>query len=94
MANQRDRRTTPKGIVEKVSGRKIEPNLLPATHKVQIMEYLLTCDNEELTRLVDNNHPAFVVLCARLLCDRKISEYMNLLRLCRLMTREEAINAK
>lgn len=90
----RNRRVTPKGILEKVSGRKVDPNLLPASQKVQIMEFLLSCDYDMLGELADENYPAFIMLNARLLIDRDLRSFIGILRQCRLMAREDALNAK
>ena len=48
MAATKNRRTTPKGIMERVTGKKLESNVLPAAHKVLIMEYLLSCPMKEI----------------------------------------------
>ena len=94
MNEQKSRRFTPKGILEKMVGRKIDPNLLPAIHKVQIMEYLLTCPFEEISELRGKDIPIFVAICARMLANEEIARYMSVLNRCRLMAREDALNAK
>lgn len=94
MANQRDRRVTPKGILEKMAGRKIDPNLLPATHKVQILEYLLTCPASELNDYQAADSPNFIYESAKLLIDSRLPDFINVLNQCRIMAREDALNAK
>ena len=94
MANQRDRRITPKGILEKMAGRKIDPNLLPAIHKVQILEYLLTCPASELNDYQTADCPNFIYEAAKLLIDSKLPDFISVLNQCRVMAREDALNAK
>lgn len=92
--NERNRRVTPKGNLEKMVGRKIDPNLLPAIHKVQIMEFLLTCSHDELVKYVSIDQPVFIVICAKMINEMKLDEYMSVLDRCRAMAREDALNAK
>lgn len=96
MANNkcRERRYTPKGILEKMAGIKIDPNLLPAIHKVQIMEYLLTCPASELTDYQTPDCPNFIYEAAKLLIDSRLPDFISVLNLCRQMAREDALNAK
>lgn len=94
MTEQKSRRFTTKGILEKMVGRTIEPNLLPAIHKVQIMEYLLTCPFEEVAELRGKDIPIFVAICARMLANEEIVRYMSVLGRCRIMAREDALNTK
>ena len=74
--------------MEKAVGRRIDPNLLPAAHKVQILEFLLTCDKGTVKEQAQSN-VAFVSICATLLLDMKMEEYFNILRQCRAMEQEE-----
>ena len=90
----RDRRVTPKGVMEKVSGRKIDSNLLPALHKVQILEYLLTCPASELDKYQTPDTPNFIYEAAKLLLDSRLPDFIAILNDCRTMAREDAINAK
>jgi len=94
MAVQRNRRLTPKGLLEKMVGRKIDPNLLPAIHKVQIMEFLLTCPASELTEYQGSENPSFICQCADMLREGRMLEFTQVLNLCRIMAREDALNAK
>ena len=94
MANQRNRRLGPKGLLEKMVGRKIDPNLLPAIHKVQIMEYLLTCPTNELPEYQSDDNPTFVCQCVDMLREGRMLEFTQVLNLCRIMAREDALNAK
>ena len=89
-----NRRTTPKGILEKMAGRKVEHNLLPAIHKVQILEYLLTCPASELNKYQQGDCPEFIYESAKLLIDGKLLDFIGVLNLCRIMAREDALNAK
>lgn len=79
-------------MLEKVSGRKIDPNLLPATHKVQILEYLLTCPAKELSEYQHGECPNFIYEAAKLLIDSRLPEFINVLNVCRQMAREDALN--
>ena len=81
-------------MLEKVSGRKIDPNLLPAIHKVQILEYLLTCPASELSDYQSSDCPNFIYEAAKLLLDSRLPEFINVLSLCRIMAREDALNTK
>ena len=94
MAAQRNRRITPKGILEKVAGRKIDPNLLPALHKVQIMEFLLICPSDELGQYQDNDLPVLITECADMLREGRLFDFTRILDLCRKMAKEDALNAK
>lgn len=94
MTVQRNRRLTPKGMLEKMVGRKIDPNLLPAIHKVQIMEYLLSCPHGTLAEYQDNDNPSFICQCVDMLREGRILEFTQVLNLCRQMAREDALNAK
>lgn len=76
--------------MERVSGKKLESNVLPASHKVQIMEYLLSCSVRELNKYKDIDHPTFIYECAALLIDDRMEEYLNVLTRCRAMAREDA----
>ena len=89
MAATKNRRTTPKGILERVTGKKLESNVLPAAHKVLIMEYLLSCPIKEIEKYKDITYPAFIFECATLLIDDRIGEYMTILCQCRTMARED-----
>lgn len=89
---ERNRRVSPKGMIEKMTGRKMEINLLPAIHKVQILEYMLTCSREEVQQLGADGMCAFVVMNAKMLCEGRMVDYMNVLRQCRLMAKEETLN--
>jgi len=90
----RNRRITPKGVLEKMAGRKVEPNLLPAIHKVQIMEYLLTCPASELNDYQTPDCPDFIYEAAKLLIDSRLPDFISVLNQCRIMAREDALNAK
>ena len=89
MAATKNRRTTPKGILERVTGKKLESNVLPASHKVLIMEYLLSCSTKEIEQYKDITYPTFIFECATLLSDDRIGEYMTILCQCRTMARED-----
>lgn len=89
MAATKNRRTTPKGILEKVTGKKLESNILPAAHKVLIMEYLLSCPTKEVMKYKEIEYPTFIFECATLLCDDKMGEYMEVLSRCRVMAKED-----
>ena len=92
--SERNRRTTPKGIMERVTGKKLENNVLPAFHKVLIMEYLLSCPVKEIVKYKDIEYPTFIFECATLLNDDRMGEYMNVLEQCRIMAREDALKEK
>ena len=94
MAATKNRRTTPKGIMERVTGKKLESNVLPAAHKVLIMEYLLSCPTKEMTKYKEMEYPTFINECATLLCNGRLGEYIGVLDQCRAMAREDANNAK
>lgn len=94
MAATKNRRTTPKGILERVTGKKLESNVLPAAHKVLIMEYLLSCPTKEMTKYKELEYPTFIYDCALLLCNGKLDEYISALNQCRAMAREDANGAK
>lgn len=87
--SERNRRTTPKGILERVTGKKLENNVLPASHKVLIMEYLLSCSTREIAKYKDIEYPTFIFECASLLSDDRLGEYMTILAQCYAMTKEE-----
>ncbi len=91
---ERNRRFTPKGLLEKMSGRKIDPNLLPAIHKVQILEYLLMCPASELNDYQTSDIPNFIYEAAKLLIDSRLPDFISVLNQCRIMAREDALNAK
>ncbi len=90
----KQRRFTPKGLLEKMVGRKIDPNLLPAIHKVQIMEYLLTCPANELSDYQTGDTPNFIYESAKMLIDSRLPDFISVLDQCRTMAREDALNAK
>lgn len=90
MAATKRRRVTPKGILEQMAGRKIDPNILPASHKVQILEYLLVCPASELNDYQTSDCPNFIYEAAKLLIDSRLPEYMGMLNICRIMAREDA----
>ena len=92
--SERNRRTTPKGILERVTGKKLENNVLPASHKVLIMEYLLSCPIKEIERYKDINHPTFIFECATLLSEDRIGEYITVLSQCRIMAKEDENNVR
>lgn len=92
MAATKNRRTTPKGILEKVTGKKLDNNILPAAHKVQIMEYLLSCPTKEVMKYKEIEYPTFIFECATLLCEDKMGEYMEVLCHCRAMAKEDKEN--
>lgn len=94
MANQRNRRFTPKGILEKMAGKKIEPNILPASHKVLILEYLLSCPASEINNYQTADCPNFIYEATKMLLDSRLGDYMSVLNQCRVMAREDALNAK
>jgi len=91
---EKNRRITPKGLLVKMVGRKIDPNILPAIHKVQIMEYLLTCPISQLVEYRESNIPTFIHVSAKMLVEGRIPDYMSVLNQCRIMAREDALNAK
>ena len=86
---ERNRRTTPKGILERVTGKKLENNILPASHKVLIMEYLLSCSTKEMIKYKELEYPTFINECAMLLFNGKLGEYISVLSQCRAMARED-----
>ena len=90
MKQSKNRRTTPKGIMERVTGKKMESNILPAAHKVLIMEYLLSCPISEIAKYNDISLPTFIYECATLLNEDRIGEYITILNQCRTMAREDA----
>lgn len=94
MASQRNRRIGPKGTLEKMAGRKVYHNLLPAIHKVQIMEFLLTVPINELGIYQSQNNASFITLCADMLREGRMLDFARVLNLCRQMTKEDALNAK
>ncbi len=94
MANQRNRRLTPKGLLEKMAGRKVDPNLLPAIHKVQIMEFLLSCPSGELAEYRSDENPTFIVQCVDMLREGRMLDFTQVLNLCRIMAREDSLKAK
>ena len=94
MAATKNRRTTPKGILERVTGKKLESNVLPASHKVLIMEYLLSCPTKEMTKYKDIEYPTFINECAILLCNGRLGEYIGVLNQCREMAKVDTENAK
>lgn len=87
----KSRRITTKGVLEKVTGKRLKNNLLSAKDKVEIMEYLLQCQTAEMIGYNDNTYPTFIVECALLLIDNKFSEYMAILDKCRQMAREDGL---
>lgn len=94
MAATKNRRTTPKGILERVTGKKLENNILPASHKVLIMEYLLSCPMKEIQKYNDIEYPAFISECATLLYNDRLNEYISILHQCRQMEREDEANER
>lgn len=94
MAATKNRRTTPKGIMERLSGKKLESNVLPASHKVLIMEYLLSCPMKEVQKYSDIEYPTFITECASLLYNDRMSDFINILALCRNMAREDEANER
>ena len=90
MAATKNRRTTPKGILERVTGKKLESNVLPAAHKVLIMEYLLSCPTKEVQKYSDIEYPTFINECATLLYNDRLYEFMKVLSLCLDMAEKEA----
>jgi hypothetical protein len=89
MAATKNRRTTPKGIMERVTGKKLESNVLPASHKVLIMEYLLSCPTKEVQKYSDIEYPTFINECATLLYNDRLYEFMKVLSICRDMAEED-----
>ncbi len=87
---ERNRRVTPKGILEKVTGKKLENNILPAAHKVLIMEYLLSCPITEIATDKDITYPTFIYECATLLEEDRIGEDITILCQCRTIAKEDA----
>lgn len=94
MANQRNRRIGPKGALEKMAGRKIDHNLLPAIHKVQIMEFFLTLPANELVVYQSQDNASFITQCAEMLREGRIFDFVRVLDLCRQMAKEDALNTK
>lgn len=90
----RNRRVSPKGILEREEGKKLDFILLPSIHKVQIMEFLLTLSMDGLEKYLSTKYPSFVANCACILRQGKIREYMELLQLCKQMEREERMNSR
>lgn len=90
MAETKRRRITPKGLLEQMAGRRIDPNILPASHKVVILEYLLVCPASELNDYQTSDCPNFIYESAKLLIDSRLPEYMNMLSICRSMAQEDA----
>jgi len=91
MAETKRRRITPKGLLEQMAGRRIDPNILPASHKVVILEYLLVCPASELNDYQTSDCPNFIYESAKLLIDSRLPEYMNMLSICRAMAQEDSI---
>ena len=77
-----NRRTTPKGFLEKETGKKIDRPLMPSKHKVQIMEYLLTLPYNKIQEYVKDDFPAFVVLSAKMLLDGNLALYIATIKEC------------
>ena len=88
----RNRPFSPKSIIEKAAGKKIDRNVLSATHKVQIMEYLLACSIDEMAKFTDNSYPTFVVECSLMLMAKEIDKYLRMLQLCKQIEREEKMS--
>ena len=93
MQTERNRRTTPKCMLEKAVGKNLSVCMLPALHKVQIMEHLLSCPASELNRYQTGEWPNFIYECAHMLIDGRMLEYMQCLAICRQMSKEEGENA-
>ena len=93
MQTERNRRTTPKGMLEKAVGKNLAVCMLPASHKVQIMEHLLSCPASELNNYQTSEWANFIYECAHMLIDGRMLEYMQCLNLCRQMAREDEENA-
>ena len=94
MSATKNRRTTPKGILERLTGKKLENNVLPASHKVLIMEYLLSCPTKEMTKYKELEYPTFINECVTLLCNGRLGEYVGVLNQCRIMAKEDEENAR
>lgn len=90
---KRKRQIKTKTLVQQMSGKKIA-NLLPAQDKVDIMEYLLQCPASELHAYVEKRYPIFITECAMLLAEKRIGDYIALLRQCRAMATEDVHSTK
>ena len=90
----KDRRTTPKCMLEKATGKSLNIEMMPAAHKVQIIEYLLSCPASELNEYQHGEWPNFIYEAAKMLIDSRLNELMQVLALCRQMAREDETNAR
>ena len=79
MCRQRQQKT--RSLIQDIAGKKIVPGLLPDNDKRNIMEWLLQCTRDELTRMyADDNTPLFVVKCIELLRKRPITVYAEMMQ--------------
>lgn len=90
----KERRLTAKGVLEKVCGNDVDRNHISPVDKVAIMEYLFSCPMGEVVRYNDNDLPSFIVSCALLLINSQLKEYMEVLRVCREIAKEDNFMAK
>lgn len=76
--------------VERIFNIKISTSL-PNVDKVAMLEWMLTQPASEINRINTRSEtPAFIGICAELLLQHKITEYMQILSLCRNMAVEDA----
>ena len=89
---ERNRRTTPKCMLEKAARKSLAVSILPASHKVQILEYLLSCPAHELNQYQTSEWANFIYESARMLIDGRMLEFLQCLDMCRKMAKEEDEN--
>lgn len=77
-------------MLEKATGKSLAVSILPASHKVQIMEYLLSCPARELNEYQTGDWANFIYESAHMLLDGRMLEYLQCLALCRQMVKDEA----
>lgn len=78
--------------IERLLGIKISTSL-PNVDKVAMLEWMLTQPASEISKINDRSEtPAFIGICAGMLLQNSITEYMQVLSLCRKMSVEDAQN--
>lgn len=81
-AREKNRRSNVKSLLEKKTGKRYR-ELLSDEDKVIIMEQLLQCSYNEVMACKEGDMPTFIVVCALMLEDGRLPEYMDMLEKCR-----------
>lgn len=80
--------------IERTLNIKISTSL-PNIDKVAMLEWMLTQPASEISRINDRSEtPAFIGICAGMLLQNKMVEYMQVLSLCREMASEDDKRSK